>query len=207
VKIIDLAKKLFAAALLAVAASAPAHATLTGTVHGLYFSGTCTDCTGTVRAYLSFDEYTIGTPLQRANFYGFSYSGSNLLAPYSIEGDGDPTTVLSTTVIKPSGHGSFRIHDDKHFFTVNLDGSWETGIYTPPTPCTSNCGGGGSGHYQQQDFGTGGIFSDVAFPPLQPPVVPADPNDVPEPGSAFLLFLGFSAMAAVHRKRRATRRT
>lgn len=92
-KFIQGIKHLFAAAMLALAASAPAHATLAGTYDTvLYFSGTCTDCVGTVTGKIWFTTYTVDKRLDRSHFFGFSYSGSNLLAPFSIDGDGQPGT-------------------------------------------------------------------------------------------------------------------
>lgn len=201
-KIIQLMKPLFAAATLALAASAPAHASLVGTYGTLYFSGTCTDCSGTAVANLNFSTYTIGTPLIRSHFFGFSYGGSNLFAPFTIDGDDQPNTIV-TLIVTGSGFGSFAVHDDVHFFKVNSDGTWGTGLYD--APCTSCGGGGGSGHSAYADYGTNGKFSDHQLVVSSPPPEPT--GDVPEPGSASLLFLGVGAMAGIHRRRSAGRAT
>lgn len=86
---------------------------------------------------------------------------------------------------------------------MSYDGTWSTGVILPP--CTT-CGGGGSGGggpggRYHADYGINGMFSDqpLIIPPPPPPPGPA--GELPEPGSAFLLFLGFGAMAGIHRRR------
>lgn len=213
-KIIQLMRKLFAAATLALAASAPAHATLVGTYETLYFSGTCIDCAGTAVGTLWFRSFTVGTPLVRSNLFGFSYGGSNLFAPFSIDAD-DNAEAIAFLRVRESGYGHFTIRNDKYFFTVLFDGTWSTGLNVPNVPpvppCTPSCGGG-SGHPGgpfAADYGINGMFSDkpLSISPPPPPPPPGPVGEVPEPGSAFLLFLGFSAMAGIHRRRRGGRAT
>jgi len=49
------------------------------------WSGVCSDCTGTVTGTLTLSPtYTLGSEITTSNFVSFSYSGSNLLSPFTI---------------------------------------------------------------------------------------------------------------------------
>jgi PEP-CTERM motif len=116
-------KKMMFAAVLTAMAVVPASA---GTIT---FTGTCSDCTGTVTGTLVLTDS--GSTLSTADFVSFTYGGSNLLTSYTINA-GDfslfvsgsiPGTLPSTANVDIS-NGSFFFQS---FSGGESDGFWDTG--------------------------------------------------------------------------------
>jgi hypothetical protein len=79
------------ARLLAAAVAVAIGSVVAGTAHAVPvvdsifdFTGTCTDCHGTVSAELTLQNYTLGNQIIGDNFVSFTYDGSNLLAAFTI---------------------------------------------------------------------------------------------------------------------------
>lgn len=177
----------------------------------------CTDCAaaaGTdaypVQAQLTLQNYTLGDALDYSHFVSFFYSGSNLVAPYSITLSGDDgndatrdfyaaTVYESELFVNLSLWGSITTtsganevvlsFDDGLHFLTRSDGSWST---CAPNPQGGYYGGNsclfGEFPINVSDYGTGATYSLAA---------------VPEPEQALLLGAGLLLMgAAVRRQRR-----
>lgn len=103
------------------------------------FTGTCTDCTGTVSAQLTLTSYTLGTALEDSNFVSFTYDGSNLLAAFTITSE---ELMNLTGILGPDLPGMFSVgvSGDDHAFVSATNGEWCAG---------NSCG---------SDYGTNGIW-------------------------------------------------
>jgi hypothetical protein len=77
--------RLLAAAVVIAVGSMIAGAAWAAPIIVFDFTGTCTDCHGTVAAELTLQNYTPGNQqITGENFVSFTYDGSNLLAPFTI---------------------------------------------------------------------------------------------------------------------------
>lgn len=113
------------------------------------FVGNCTDCAGTGSAtLLTTPSYVPGANLLIGDIVLFTYHGTNLLPAYTIDplnvtslGGGMPGSLPGTSYFTISDNpynscssaqdSNFRslciIPQGGHFFTTNLDGTWQTG--------------------------------------------------------------------------------
>ncbi len=159
------------------------------------FSGSCSDCAGTVTGTMRLDStYVLGTSFLDS-FLGFTYNGSNLFTAFSISAPGPqsfgslPTTLpgasAMTLISDPTTYagaaGSF-------FFELEASGTWDLGFDPLNSGSGSGSGGGGNGcHRCGADTGTGGVWS-LASPP--PVVTPEPPTWTLMLGGLVLLGLG-----------------
>ncbi|MBY0502828.1 MAG: PEP-CTERM sorting domain-containing protein [Bryobacteraceae bacterium] len=152
-----------------------------------YFTGTCSDCEGTVTGTLVLQGYTPGNTLDFTNFVSFTYDGSNLLGSYVIVPSmvtlfvgnipanlpGPGSLVINTNVLNltPTSKSLLVLPvtvPTNPYFVAFPDGSWETGTGGAPA-----------------DQGTGGSFSLTA---------------TPEPSSVLLLGAGLAALGLRRRR-------
>lgn len=216
---IRLVKSLLLAASLGLGlASAPAQAVVGTNFSTFYWSGDCLDCTSLgapgstgVSGVLTLKDYTQGTPIVIDNFESLSYSGSNLVYPFSvtklvdIDGfpdDGNPATndfaassiyYIAGKIESVPGPSGFEIvFDDGLFFETQTTGSWSL--------CAPGINAFGlPGYY-------GGFSCDAG------PVVPADfgnaavftTTPVPEPGEWAMLLAGLGLIGFMRRRRAAS---
>ena len=159
-------KKLMFATVLSALAIVPASA---GTIT---FTGTCTDCSGTVTATLVLTDS--GAVLSTADFVSFTYGGSNLLSSYTIL-DTDPGVTISGSIVGPfPSTETVSISNAGFFFTSTAggeaDGHWNTG--------TQNI---------LQDFGTNGVYN-------------AATSATPEPGTWAMLASALGGLTFFRRR-------
>ena len=64
--------------LLLIAGASPAYAVPSPDTT-YYFSGLCSDCSGTAQAALVLQNYTFGSTITQSNFVSFTYDGTNLI--------------------------------------------------------------------------------------------------------------------------------
>jgi len=120
--------RLMAAAIVAMQFVSPARATVVETTFD--FTGKCTDCSGTVSAQLTLQNYTLGMPITigaGGNFVSFTFDGSNLDPAFTITSSSSGLGVLAGSSILPTLPRAefFSIHDDSpHNFTSLLSGAW-----------------------------------------------------------------------------------
>lgn len=115
-----------AAAFALVTAPRPADATTYTTFD---FVGQCSDCAGTADAQLTVQNYTIGDSLATANFFSFTYAGTNLiLGGFTID---SPEIRSFSGSIGPTLPGSYTVYiygvgtdAVKWTFSTNVSGSW-----------------------------------------------------------------------------------
>lgn len=150
-----LIKRFSGAVLLSLAASSTALASLARAPEYLYFNANCADCAQAantdfykVVATLKLDGYNYGTPLEKStsthygNVVSFSYSGSNLVAPFhillpmvgeitppatpfrieSISGQINTSGPDWTSPI--NGEVAIDFHSEGRRFSIELDGDW-----------------------------------------------------------------------------------
>lgn len=157
--------------------------------HSYYFSGTCTDCTGTVTAELTLSGFVDSSDvISQANFRSFSYHGSDLLNAYNVTKNGNNGNLATTEFTLDTVSGnlpssfpgptdfsvSFHNLNTSGYFGTSQNGNWYT--------CASgNC---------LDDFGTKGTFSSSAAA-------------VPEPGTLLLVGASLGALSLTRRRRAA----
>ncbi|MGH8960757.1 MAG: PEP-CTERM sorting domain-containing protein [Jatrophihabitantaceae bacterium] len=164
------------------------------------FSGSCSDCSGTVTGTMELSSnYVLGTSFLN-DFLGFSYNGSNLFPSFTIAAPG-PQSFGSLPTTLP-GFAAMTLNSDQttysgqtgsFFFSTYEDGTWDLG-FTPLNGGTGGTGGGGGGNGCNRcgsDTGTDGSWS-LASPP---PVV------TPEP-STWTLMLGGLGLLGLGRRQR-----
>jgi hypothetical protein len=141
------------------------------TLTTLYFTGQCTDCTGTGEGVLVLDDYTLGQPLENSEFVSFTYS-SNLIQLSIVSGQqyGDATGLFGPSL---PGAADFSIEVPIEYgsptrleFSSDADGSWSISDAGPPI----------------FDYGSSSSWSLTA------------PAVTPEPSSVSLLGLGALAI-------------
>ena len=167
------------------------------------FTGNCEDCAaaaGTqmyeVTAELELTDYVEGTALSDENFVSFSYSGSNLMLPYTVVPELFPVRLSSPTIgvahqfysmsgnISNGGSQSLELmFGDGLEFTLGTEGNWFT------------CGTNGNGYYEvpcswmnNNDYGGQGQLSRVVDP-------------VPAPAAVALLGIGLGGFGFARRRR------
>ncbi len=134
------------------------------------FTGTCSDCSGTVSGVLQLENYTDGAQIGASNFISFTYNGSNLFNPYTLNSE----AYLSGTLGTSNSSDSFFItgYDANNIFvgfnSTEASGIWSTGIQQPA------------------DTGTNAVWSQV--------------NVISEPGSLALVGIGILGVTASRRK-------
>ncbi len=69
---------------LLLASIGAARATVTDTT--FYFSGVCSDCSGTGQGQLVLQNYNLGDTITSSNFVSFTYDGTNLVPGYQVTG-------------------------------------------------------------------------------------------------------------------------
>ncbi|MBS0395158.1 MAG: PEP-CTERM sorting domain-containing protein [Proteobacteria bacterium] len=183
-----------AAAIAAFGIVAPAAAQTTGNDTTFYFTGQCTDCTGTANAQLVFANYDPTNP-STATFVSFSYA-SNLISytvdssnlfglsgslPFSATPTSSDFDIKSTL---PGFSGGFD-------FNTTAAGAFQQSLWVQTTSSEFPTG---NKLTVNNDYGTAGTWS------LTPPAA------VPEPDSAVLLLTGGVGIAAARRLRRSARR-
>lgn len=172
----------------------------------------CTDCAQTaglseypVWATLTLDGYTPGTPTSDDTlFVSFFYSGSNLVAPFSVTRSGDdgnaatvdyfshiptddgawlPNYFLSANLSDVPGPNSFFFAFDSYFVLTQPSGDWSM--------CAPGADGfplGGS-CLAPSDYGTNAVYTLAA---------------VPEPSELAMLSAGLLLMGAAVRRSKAS---
>ena len=159
--------------------------------------GNCSDCTAigngsstVVSGTLVLQDYTLGDAISAAHLVSFSYSGSNLVDPYTVTPD-NSVYYMAGNIDSAQGPGRFELAwDDGLHFETQTTGAWSTcapGI-NPKTGLSVYYGGSNCdfGRSINTDFGTGGTFSTAA---------------VPEPGIWALMGAGLGVIAVVRRRR------
>jgi len=112
---------------------------------GLRFGGTCTDCAGGVTGTLLLNgtlAADLGQPIA-SNFVSFTYNGSNLLAPFTIN-PGSPGFSISGTLQVSPTIPAFTIADTANNFKLQSDGTWCAGTTTACTIASADQGTSGS---------------------------------------------------------------
>jgi len=110
------------------------------------FTGTCTDCSGTVTGILTLDSsYVLGNSIA-PDFLSFFYEGSNMIPGGFTIGNLDSglfvTGSLPSTLPGPAS-SDITIENLNWIFSANTDGSWSVA----------------PGGLLSADFGTNGVFS------------------------------------------------
>jgi hypothetical protein len=106
------------------------------------FTGTCSDCTGSVSAVLTLSNYTLGSNITTSNFVTLTYNGSNLLSPFTITDAEVIADGEATGSIGPVLPGSFPVavirFDSSDAFESQFAGNWCAG-----SSCDRDAGGNG----------------------------------------------------------------
>jgi hypothetical protein len=110
------------------------------------FTGTCTDCIGTVTATLELGNYTQGDPITAANFIEFTYDGSNLLPGF---------TILPADLTFIEGSIPAALPSAARVIVVGAN---------PPVGFVSDTGGTWLVGLPEDDFGSNGIWAAAAVP-------------------------------------------
>lgn len=118
------------AALVAISGFSPASAVIVaGSDFSFRFTGTCTDCSGTVEATLKLQDYTLGSNIQSANVKNFSYGGSNLFASYMLNSSSYVSGMMGAS-------GAYLYiqtlpNNSPYYFHSHSAGYWTTGTEVP----------------------------------------------------------------------------
>ncbi len=188
-----------------------------------YFNANCADCAVAANAAgygvmgtLVLQNYSQGSAITAENFVSFTYSGSNLVAPYSVTpsgSDGDGTTndftfsfdfssvSGSIPATLPAAAEFDLIFDDGLRFNASADGNWYTCAPAPGWASGNGAYYGGSDcfNHSNNDNGTG----QFARAPGTGPLGPNGPGrDLPEPGVYSLALLGLGAAFIARRRQR-----
>ena len=114
--------------------SPAAFATTVANTYAVYdFTGTCSDCTGTVSAVLELENYTSGTQIAATNFVSFSYSGSDLFTAYTMTSEFYVAGVLGTNSASDTFNivGNIAPNTTVGFDSYVGTGVWSTGYQSP----------------------------------------------------------------------------
>ncbi|MGI4876153.1 MAG: PEPxxWA-CTERM sorting domain-containing protein [Janthinobacterium lividum] len=118
------------AALVAVGGFSPASAVaVAGSDFSFQFTGTCTDCSGTVEATLKLQDYTLGSSISYTNFKSFSYGGSNLFPSYLLN-----STTWVDGLMGANGAYFYILtsqNGNPYYFQSYTNGFWTTGSQEP----------------------------------------------------------------------------
>jgi hypothetical protein len=118
------------AAIIAIAA-VPASASVIGIAlpNEILFTGVCGDCAGDALAVLTLKtSNTAGASLTGSNFVSFSYFGTNLVNPFTID-NGDPGFFVSGNL--PAAlpdTANITIEGDGYTFVSQLSGTWSVSV-------------------------------------------------------------------------------
>jgi hypothetical protein len=147
-----------------------------------YWGANCEDCAITagqgsfaVSGVLTLQDYTLGDAIEEAHFVSFSYSGSNLVDPFTVLPYGDGSNppdrdlgeyayydVAGQISELPAANRFEVVFDDGLFFQTQVDGSWST-----CAPRGSDYYGGNSCFTFPQnnaDFGGNAVFATTPVP-------------------------------------------
>ncbi len=172
-----------------------------GTQTTFHWSGNCEDCASAIGApsfgvtgALTLLDYEFGDSIHAGNFVSFSYSGSNLVLPFTVGGNVtdrdaglwsvDTVYWLDGRIDAVPGANRFElVFEDGLFFQTQPNGSWST--CAPDAQFYS--GGNSCGTFlAPADFGSAAQFS--AAP-------------VPEPGAWGMLVAGLGVLGFWRRRR------
>jgi hypothetical protein len=119
------------AAIISIVSSGAARASSTT----YYFTGLCSDCSGTVEAQLVLGGYVPGASLSTSVFESFTYDGSNLQPAFTITTD----LIRLLGSLGPSFPGQFYVDlvgddTDSEFmeFTSGTSGAWSVAPFSIP---------------------------------------------------------------------------
>jgi PEP-CTERM motif len=186
-----------------------AQAVTTGPILSTFdWVGSCSDCTtfgnplnNIVTASLTLQDYTPGDEIHIGNFVSFSYSGSNLVNPYTVAVGLDTSAyagifgtdfaqVAGNIQTLPGGNRFELVWDDGLHFQTQANGLWSTCAPGPgPLGNTIYAGGNSCQAFifsLHADTGSGGTFTTTP---------------VPEPGVWAMLCMGLGVLAVVGRRR------
>lgn len=176
----------------------------------LYFNADCTDCAlaASTRSYgvvarLDLDQYAYGEPLtngsflENGNVVSFTYSGSNLVAPFQTFAQRagekyNPAGISSISGVINTGRNWPEPTDGmldilfgrSERFTISLNGDWAYFADTSTSPLPNDYG-----------HGTWSVTAAAVGPGNQ---------QVPEPASAVLVGLSLAALVVARRKKTLT---
>lgn len=93
-----------------------------------YFTGTCSDCSGTATATLTLGNYTLGQPITTSNFYSFTYNGTNLVNAFTINLSSPSLSVSGSITTIPGPNTVSITSGTTNAFNSNANGQWFVGF-------------------------------------------------------------------------------
>lgn len=151
-----------------------------------YFTGTCSDCTGTGTGQLVLQGYTQGSTINPYNFVSFTYSSN--LVNFTIAQSDSPTVAGMIPAGLPAAANVSIMTATNTVFTRS-NGYWCTGL-------TQACAA---------DNGSSHTWSLTAAPPPPAPVTPAAGAPAVSEPVMFSLAFGIAALGALLLKRHQAR--